>query len=150
MSTLQRRKGKDDPMGYASTFISVAEDCRAATGEVPQERAGTPTVASTQYAMLVGAPGRWTQEEVLLASAAEVRGHDLDPTELERVREEYFSRPRACLRASPLPKTFGWGLHFDAAGRITLHAVGSPEYTKLSNDPSLTQVRAMRSRRAAK
>jgi hypothetical protein len=136
-------------VGYANTFIAVAGDCRAAMGEIPPDRAGGPTVASTQYAMLTAAPGRWTEEDVLLASSPQVRGHDVSETELSRLREEYFARPRACLRASPLPKTFGWGLHYDAAGRITLHAVDSPEYAQLSIDPSLTQLCAMRSSRAA-
>ena len=136
-------------MGYANTFIAVAEDCRAATGEVPPARAGGPTVASTQYAMLATAPGRWTQEDVLLASSPQVRGRDIDDAELRRFGQEYFGQPRACLRASPLPKSFGWGLHYDAEGRITLHAVDSPEYAQLSNDASLTQLRAMRSSRAA-
>lgn len=86
-------------MGYANTFIAVAEDCRAATGGIPPERAGGPTVASTQYAMLAAAPGRWTQEGVLLASSPQVRGHDVSETELSRLREEYCTRPRACLRS---------------------------------------------------
>lgn len=141
--------GQDAVVGYANTFIAVAEDCHAATGEIPPERAGGPTVASTQYAMLASAPRRWTQEDVLLASSPQVRGHDFSETALSRLREEYFTRPRACLRASPLPKTFGWGLHYDADGRITLHAVDSAEYAQLSIDPSLTQLRAMRSSRAA-
>ncbi len=47
-----------DVVGYVNTFIAVAEDCRAATGEIPPERVGGPTVASTQYAMLAAAPGR--------------------------------------------------------------------------------------------
>lgn len=135
-------------MGYVNTFIAVAEDCRAATGEVPPERAGRATVAAIQYAMLVAAPGRWTQEDVQLASSLEVRGRDdLSKEELERLRQDYFARPRACLRASPLPKTFGWGLHYDAEGRITLHAVDSEEYARRSSDPALNQLRAMRSSR---
>ena len=138
-------------MGYTSTFIAVAEDCRAETGEVPPSRAKGPTVAAVQYALLSEAPGRWTQEDVLLLSSPAVRGRDdLDEAELERLRAEYFATPRACLRASPLPKSFGWGLHYDAEGRITLHAVDSPEYARLSSDPSLTQLKAMRSKRAAK
>lgn len=137
-------------MGYTDTFIAVAEDCRATTGEVPAERAAGPTVAGTHYAMLAAAPGRWTQEDVLLASSPQVRGRHLDKSELGRLREEYFRRPRACLRASPLPRTFGWGLHYDADGRITLHAVDSPEYAQLGSDASLTPLRAMRSSRAAR
>jgi hypothetical protein len=136
-------------MGYANTFIAVAEDCRAGAGEVPPARGSAPTVARAQYEMLAAAPGRWTQEDVLLASSPGVRGRDdLDEQEVERLRTEYFAQPRPCLRASPLPKSFGWGLHFDAEGRITLHAVDSPEYARLCSDPSLTQLRAMRSSRA--
>jgi hypothetical protein len=134
-------------MGYRNTFISVADDCRAVTGEVPPEGRKGPTVAAVQYAMLARDPGRWTQEDVLLASAPGVRDRCVPPDELDRIREEYFAQPRACLRASPLPKSFGWGLHYDAEGRITLHAVDSPEYARLSTDPTLTQLGAMRSSR---
>ena len=136
-------------MGYENTFIQVAEDCRAPTGEVPPERGGAPSVAGVQHAMLAAEPGRWTQEDVLIASAPGVRGRtDLAPGELERLKEEYFAEPRACLRASPLGKTYGWGLHYDAEGRITLHAVGSESYERLAADPTLKQLRAMRSKRA--
>ena len=136
-------------MGYTNTLIIVAEDCRATTGEVPPERAGNPSVASVQYAMLATAPARWTQEDVQLASAPGVRGRvDLSEADLERLRQEYFAQPRACLRASPLPKSYGWGLHYDGEGRITLHAVDSPEYGRLRSDPAITQLRAMRSHRS--
>ncbi len=141
------RGGQTAAVGYTNTFIRVAEDCRATTGEVPPERGGAPTVAGVQYAMLAAAPGRWTQEDVLIASAPGVRGLDLDGDELERRKAEYFAEPRACLRASPLGKTYGWGLHYDADGRITLHAVGSESYERLAADPTLTQLRAMRSKR---
>ena len=53
----------------------------------------------------------------------------------------------ACMRSSPLPKTYGWGLHFDAAGRVALVSLESPDYERLSRDPGLTQTRALRSRR---
>lgn len=136
-------------MGYVNTFIAVAEDCRATTGEVPPERAGRATVATIQYDMLVAAPGRWTQDDLQLASSPEVRGrHELASEELQRLRQTYFAQPRGCLRASPLPKSFGWGLHYDAEGRITLHAVDSEEYARLSSDPALDQLRALRSSRA--
>lgn len=84
-----------------------------------------------------------------LASSPEVRGrHELGSEELQRLRQTYFPQPRGCLRASPLPKTFGCGLHYDAEGRTTLHAVDSGEYARLSSDPALDQLRALRSSRA--
>jgi Family of unknown function (DUF6157) len=135
-------------VGYTNTFIAVAEDCRATTGEAPPPRGSGPTVAGVQHAMLAADPGRWTQEDVLIASAPGVRGRtDLDAGELERLKDEYFAEPRACLRASPLGKTYGWGLQYDAEGRITLHAVGSESYARAAADPGLTQLRAMRSKR---
>ncbi len=95
-----------DVVGYVNTFIAVAEDCRAATGEIPPERVGGPTVASTQYAMLAAAPGRWTQEEVLLASSPQVRGHDVSDTVLSRlrrstspVRAHAYAPPRCRIRS---------------------------------------------------
>jgi len=149
-----RRVMKRD-MGYRETFISVAEDCRALTGEAPPARGSTPTVAVIQHAMLTSRPGHWTQEDVLLASSPELRTREdatsleqLPVDELRRLMDDYFAQPRACLRASPLPKTYGWGLHYDEQGRITLHAVDSEEYARLSSDDSLTQLKAMRSRRA--
>ena len=142
-------------MGYRSTFILVADDCRARTGEVPPSRGASPTVAGVQHAMLAAHPGRFTQEDVLLASSPAVRARPggldaLDPQERARLEAEFFAVPRACLRASPLPKTYGWGLHFDAEGRITLHAVDSPGYARLAADPDLLQLRAMRSARAGR
>jgi len=136
-------------VGYTNTFIACSEDCPVTTGEVPLDRSSGPTVASTQYAMLVDAPGHWTQEDVLFASSPDVRGRsDLRTDDLERLREVHFAQPRECLRASPLPKSFGWGLHFDSEGRITLHAVDSPGYARLRSDSSIHQLRSMRSRRS--
>lgn len=127
----------------------MAGDCRATTGEASPPRAGSPTVASVQFAMLNTAPGRWTQEDVSWPRPRGVRGReDLDEAEFERLRTKCLAQPRACLRASPLPKTYGWGLCNDANGLITLHAVDSETYVRLSTDPPLTQLRAMRSSRA--
>lgn len=142
-------------MGYRDTFISVADDGRASTGETPPARGGKPTVAGLQHAMLTTRPGHYTQEEVLLASSPQFRARadvdaleDLNQEELQRMLAEYFAQPRACLRASPLGKTYGWGLHYDDQGRITVYPVNSDEYARLSQDASLIQLKAMRSRRA--
>jgi len=32
-----------------------------------------------------------------------------------------LSKPHPCLRASMLPKRYGWGVHYDGNGRITLY-----------------------------
>ena len=67
----------------------------------------------------------------------------------EAIRAAFFAKPHPCLRASPLPKRYGWGVHYDAHGRIALYAMESEDYRRLSRggagDPAL--VRAMRNRR---
>ena len=52
------------------------------------------------------------------------------------------------MRASSFGKRFGWGVHADSEGRIAIYAVDSKRYQALVRDPKLTQVRAMRSKRA--
>lgn len=128
---------------YFNTLIEVSGDCPARSGKVPG-RVGT--VALLQYRFLSERPYAFTSDELLAAVGAERQGRDVD--EWEAVRAELFSRPQACLRASPLVKSFGWGLHHDGEGRVTLVDSAGPEYQRLKADPSVTKVPGMRSKRA--
>ena len=132
------------------TFIRVAEDCPARSGEEPQPRGGNPTVATLQYAMLAGSPYKYTSDDVVFATSALGRALDAKATKTARslAREAFFAKGQACMRASPLGKRFGWGVHADSEGRIAIYAVDSKRYQALAGDPKITQVRAMRSRRA--
>lgn len=130
--------------GYHDTLITVAPDSTAGGGVVPARG-----VAAYQYALLAGHPYELTQVDVLFRTAhRDVPG---DPDDLRAAHwAAYFAQPRACLRASPLPKTHGWGLHFDAAGRVALVDVASAEYRQLMDDPRVKVVPAMRSARPRK
>ena len=132
------------------TFIQVAEDCPARTGEEPPPRAGNPTVAGLQYEMIARAPYKFTSDDVIFATSAPGRQLGAKATQKERglAREQFFSKGQACMRASGLGKRFGWGVHADAEGRIAIYAVGSKCYQALAKDPGLKQVRAMRTKRA--
>ncbi|MEH2504440.1 hypothetical protein V1290_003251 [Bradyrhizobium sp. AZCC 1578] len=133
-----------------NTFIQVAEDCPARSGEEPPARAGNPTVAGLQYKMIVEAPYKYTSDDVIFATSARGRqlGAKATKQELSLAREEFFSKGQACLRASGLGKRFGWGVHADDEGRVAIHAVDSKRYQALARDPAIQQVRAMRTRRA--
>src|SRR5262245_45119092 len=133
-----------------NTFICVAEDCPARTGEEPPLRGGSPTVAGLQYQMIAQAPYRYTSDDVVFATSAPGRQLGAKATGKERslARGEFFSRGQACLRASGLGKRFGWGIHADAEGRVALYAVDSERYQALARDPNLSQTRAMRTKRA--
>jgi Family of unknown function (DUF6157) len=125
---------------YKNTFVTVAPDCAVNSGIIP----GKPdSIAGRQYALLSDSPYRLTSDDLLFAVHAAKNG--LPDTAETRV--EFFSKPKACLRASPLPKQYGWGIHHDTDGRIALVAVGSAEYDRLLRDKSVKSTPAMRATR---
>lgn len=129
---------------YFNTFLAAADDCAAPAAMVPPERAN-PTLAWLQFQLLADHPYRWTSDEVLFTVAATRNSwgdHELVPR-----RAAFFSRGQPCFRSSPLTKTYGWGVHFNAEGRMALVPRDSIEYERLRSDPTLTQVKAMRSSR---
>ena len=130
---------------YFDTFIAVAEDCPVDTAEVPVAKS-VATIASLHHDLIAAAPYALTSDEVIFETFA-IRSAIADG-ERPAARERFFSKGQPCLRSSPLGKRYGWGTHHDGEGRVALVAVGTPEYERLANDASLTQTRAMRSRRA--
>lgn len=137
-------------LNYYQTFIAVADDCPVTSSVVPTARGGQKTVAVLQYELLAGNPHGMTQEDVLFETW--LRRQDLgDPPEAQRaaLRTRFFAKSQACLRASPLPKTYGWGLLFDGEGRIALCPMESEEYRRLAAGvEGIKVLKAMRSRRA--
>lgn len=126
---------------YASTLITIAPDSKATGGIVPPK---PESIAGRQYALLVAAPYSMTSDDLLFTVHADKNGF----ADTDEARAAFFEQPRACLRASPLPKQYGWGIHHDAASRIAIHAVGSSEYARLSKDITIGNRAAMRTKRA--
>jgi hypothetical protein len=137
-------------MNYYNTFISVAPDTTATAGSVPPQRGEKKSIAVLEYELIAAAPYTYTQEEVQFAVHALRTGIPAAELEARRAElwREFFGRSMACMRASPLPKTYGWGLHFDPRGKVALVAMESALYRRLSGDPAIEQTRAMRSKRA--
>ncbi|GGM94136.1 hypothetical protein GCM10010967_29160 [Dyadobacter beijingensis] len=129
---------------YENTLIEVADDCPATAGEVPPVKGDVKTVANMQFEMISKNPYKFTSDDVLFQVFAERK--DLTESELEEARRQFFSKGQACLRASPLTKRYGWGVHSDQEGKIALYACDSPEYKKLK-DSDLKTVKAMKSSR---
>ena len=135
-------------MPYTDTFIRVADDCPVSAAEVPPAR-GRPSVAALQYELLAEHPYALTEEELYVRVHGR-RGGLTDEeiaARYDALCAEVFAKPQACLRASPLTKRYGYGAHYDALGRIGLHPRESDTYARLSSDPELTQLQAMRSAR---
>ena len=127
---------------YENTFIEVAEDCPAIVGEIPKMKGDTKTVAAIQFEIIRKNPYKFTSDDVLFQVF--VDKNDLTKLEHAAAREQFFSKGQACLRASPLTKRYGWGIHNNKEGKIALYGVETPEYQKFLKDENLKVVKAMR------
>jgi hypothetical protein len=129
---------------YSNTFIEVADDCKAQEGIIPPEKAER-TIAQIQHELISKNPYKFTSDDVIFAAYAEK--NKIAPAQLEEERLKFFSKGQACLRASPLGKTYGWGVHSDEKSRVAIYGKGSKEYNKHAADKALKHLKAMRSAR---
>ncbi|MTH53353.1 hypothetical protein GKZ89_07985 [Bacillus mangrovi] len=129
-------------MYYQNTLITASDDSGKTSAAVPAARGGKPTAASIEYELIVNNPYRYTQEDVQFQSHLARY-----PEQAGLSRDEFFSNPKACFRASPLVKKFGWGIHYDQQGKIALIELQSPQYAQLLNDESVTVLKGIRSSR---
>jgi len=131
---------------YFNTLIEIAEDSRATGGETPPVKGGKKTVANLQFELIHAHPYEFTSDEVIFSVFA-IR-KEIPKAEWAAQRELFFSKGQPCLRASPLAKSYGWGIHSNAEGKIAIFGVESHEYQRLAADESVVKTKAMRSRRA--
>jgi hypothetical protein len=136
---------KTHTTNYFDTFIEIAADSPAGTAEIPPVKGDKKTVANIEYDLVYKHPYQYTSDDVLFEVYA--IKHDLTKEERPKAREQFFSKGQPCLRASPLTKRYGWGIHNDHEGKIALVAAGSTAYKKFLTDKKLTVVKAMRSSR---
>lgn len=130
---------------YENTFIEAAEDSPAIVGEIPKVKGDTKTVAASQFEIISKNPYKFTSDDVLFQVFADKNA--LTKSEYAAAIEQFFSKGQACLRASPLTKRYGWGVHNDKDGKIALYGIETPEYQKFLKDKNLKVVKAMRTSR---
>jgi hypothetical protein len=99
-----------------------------------------------QYALLEEKPYQFTSDDLLFE--VHVRRNNVAETDRAIEREVFFRKSHACLRASPLVKQYGWGLHHDENGKVALFGVETAEYQGLRGRSDMKVVPGMRSRRA--
>lgn len=138
-------------MSYTGTFIQIADDCPAREAIVPASTRDKKPVHLIEYELLSKQPYTLTQEDLIFQ--VHIQRSGITDNELrvrgDAIREELFRKSHPCLRASALPKKYGWGAHYDEQGRIALYAVESDDYKKLASpEGDLKQLKAMRSKRA--
>ncbi|MBD2870648.1 DUF6157 family protein [Paenibacillus arenilitoris] len=121
---------------YYNTFITVSPDCPAEFGTVPPDKKDGRTKPGLEYELAAGHPYGYTQEEMLYE--VHVRHKGYSPEVLaekgEEIRAEFFSKPKACFRASMLPKKYGWGVHFNEEGKMALVPMESEAYHRFASN----------------
>lgn len=136
---------KTHSTNYYNTFIEIAEDSPVDFGETPVSKKEKKTVAEMQYDMIARHPYKFTSDEVVFRIYAEK--NELLPSEYEQAQSDFFSKGQPCLRASPLGKRYGFGIHYDQEGRMALYGAETKEYKAFLDDPSVKKLKAMRTSR---
>src|SRR5690606_24119403 len=135
---------KTHTTNYFDTFIDVAEDAKATAGTNPPNKA-KKTVAEMQYELIASNPYRYTSDEVIFEVYA--RRNELTAAEYPQARVQFFSKGQACLRTSPLAKTYGFGIHCDSEGRLAIYGMETAAYQQFLADANVKKIRAMKSSR---
>lgn len=117
---------------YYDTFITVAPDCPAEAGTIPPDKKAGKTKPGIEYELASSEPYGYTMEELMYEVHVRHKGITQEQLSADgtRIRDEFYATPKACLRASMLPKKYGWGIHFNVEGKLALVPVESPEYRK--------------------
>ncbi len=139
------KTSKQYTTNYFDTFIEVAEDTKAHLGIQPSSKGEKKTVAEMQHELIAPNPYKYTSDDVLFQIYA--NRNNVTEKEQESASREFFSKGRACLRASPLTKTYGFGIHCNSEGKLALVGMEQEKYLEFLNDPRLKKVKAMRSTR---
>ena len=117
---------------YYDTFITAAADCPVECGVVPPDKKGGKTKPGIEFELASKQPYRYTQEELQFEVHARHKGIPAEELAArgEELKAEFHRKPQPCLRASMLPKRYGWGIHFDAQGKLALIPMESAEYRR--------------------
>lgn len=141
-----------DVMSYTNTFIHISADCPAESSVVPVSGRAKRTAYEIEYELLANNPYKFTEKQLIYE--IHIRHKHLPEEHVnnhaEEIWAELFKKPHPCLRASQLPKKFGWGIHYDENGRIAIFGMESEEYLAFttSGEDKPVLLPAMRSRRA--
>lgn len=127
---------------YFDTFIEVSEDTKVETATRPPSKT-TKTVAERQFDLISKNPYKYTSDEIFFQVYAD--RNDLTKAEYKQAREDFFSKGQPCFRASPLTKTYGFGIHSNSGGQVALYGMETDEYQNFLTDSKTKKVKAMKS-----
>jgi len=128
---------------YFDTFIEIASDSPITNGETPPQKGDKKTAANIQFELISKNPYQFTSDEVLFQVFA--AKNDLTSSEFSTAKNQFFSKGQPCLRASPLTKRYGWGVHYNKEGKIAIFGAETEAYEKFAADKNLKNLKAMKS-----
>lgn len=123
-----------------TNYRNVLIEALPAAGDTSRVPPTAGSVAELQYRLIADKPYTMTSDDLLFGAFAEK--NRIAAADLAAARERFFSTPKSCMRASPLVKTHGWGIHHDGDGRVALIAQDDPRYAALTNDPGVSVIRS--------
>ncbi|WP_260288549.1 DUF6157 family protein [Peribacillus aracenensis] len=132
-------------MSYKNTLITISEDSKVTSAKVPVIKNEKPTIAYIEHELINNNPYKFTQEDVQFKSY--LIKNQIEEENAAELREQFFSKSKACFRASPLVKNYGWGIHYNNQGKIAIYDAKSEMYNQLLNQVDITKLKGMRSKR---
>jgi hypothetical protein len=132
-------------MSYKNTLITISEDSKVFSAKVPVIRNEKPTIAYIEHDLINNNPYKFTQEDVQFKTY--LIKNQMEAENAAELREQFFSKSKACFRASPLVENYGWGIHYNNQGKIAIYDVNSEMYNQLLKQDDITKLKGMRSKR---
>ncbi|MCY9140211.1 DUF6157 family protein [Peribacillus frigoritolerans] len=132
-------------MSYKNTLITISEDSKVSSAKVPVIKNEKPTIAYIEHDLINNNPYKFTQEDVQFKTY--LIKNQMEAENSAELREHFFSKSKACFRASPLVKNYGWGIHYNNQGKIAIYDVNSEMYNQLLKQDDITKLKGMRSKR---
>lgn len=135
---------KTHTTNYFNTLIEVAEDTKVDRGTIPPAK-DKKSVAQMQYELLNDNPYQYCSDDILFQ--VYVERNSIPKDEYLQAREQFFSKGQPCFRTSPLPKSYGFGIHSNGEGKIALYGMETETYQQLLSDTTVKKIKAMKSAR---
>ncbi|HMO39816.1 MAG TPA: DUF6157 family protein [Saprospiraceae bacterium] len=135
-------KEKIHSNNYFNTLIEVSLNSDKTQGLVPNSNNDKHAIARLQYDIIYNDAYKYTSDEVI--SKLHTIRNKINQKDYTETQEEFFNKGRRCLRTSPLCKNYGFGIHANKEGKITLIGVETDEYKRLAKDMTIKKIKAMK------
>ncbi|MGE7989176.1 DUF6157 family protein [Lysinibacillus fusiformis] len=135
-------------MSYKNTFIKISEDSEVTSAVTPLPRNNKPTIASIEFDLIKHNPYKYTEADVQFQTY--LIKNQIESNSFDEISKQFFQKSKACFRASPLVKKYGWGIHYDDEGKLALYDVNSEEYEQFLHSDQITLLNGMCSKRRGK